>query len=131
MEDGEKLRKRHREDDPEGRPKAAVAPETPSLKEVEEFFEILRRVHVAVRYFDKRVNPGDGNGRGFSGRLMEALETGPMETTAASQEAMADEEPEKNKVLLFDLNGEPDPDIAEMAVNEGGSLRGVPPDQIS
>ncbi|KAI4365831.1 hypothetical protein MLD38_021782 [Melastoma candidum] len=124
MENGEKSRKRRREDEddhPKGR---SEAPDAPSLGEVEEFFEILRRVHVAVRYFDKRVNVGDGGqGRGFSWRTREALETGLMEPTAASSEAMAGEEPAKDKVL-FDLNGEPDPEMAETEVKAGGQTAG-------
>lgn len=76
--EGEKKRKRGENGELKGRKKEgetvterenneAVAPQ-PSEEEVEEFFTILRRMHVAVKYFEKTgtsirdVNSGNGHG---------------------------------------------------------------------
>ena len=46
----------------------------PSEEEVEEFFAIVRRMHVAVKYFGQRANDGAGGSRFPPGRWRAALE---------------------------------------------------------
>ncbi|KAI4319204.1 hypothetical protein MLD38_032831 [Melastoma candidum] len=120
MEDQEKPRKRQRDrvdwTDPScpSRSKlrseeapAAGGPAVPSTEEVEEFFEILRRMQVAMRYFDKKINVEGGRG----GRLREALKIGQVKSEGMDEgEAGAAAE---EKGHAFDLNSSPDQEITE------------------
>lgn len=78
--EGEKKRKRGENGELKGRDRRmkeggtvreredeAMAPQQPSEEEVEEFFTILRRMHVAVKYFEKAgTSISDVNGDGLS-----------------------------------------------------------------
>ncbi|PON95918.1 Protein NIM1-INTERACTING [Trema orientale] len=76
--------------------------------EVEEFFAILKRIHVAIGYFKKGAG---GNGRQLTeqgSRLRAMLETENYD--GVSDEAMRREEEGVEENLGFDLNAKPGPD---------------------
>ncbi|KAI4341499.1 hypothetical protein MLD38_026216 [Melastoma candidum] len=88
---------------------AAGEPTVPSVEEVEEFFEILRRMQVAMRYFNKKINVEGGGGR-LSGTLREVLQMEQVKLGADNGETEAVEE----KSHAFDLNSEPDRENADI-----------------
>ncbi|XP_057465825.1 protein NIM1-INTERACTING 2-like [Actinidia eriantha] len=103
--EGEKKRKRAV--DGGGRRNKAEAEAAPSEEEIEEFFAILRRMHVAVQYFEKGNGNSNSNvdGRKLTGRT--AIEA---EALAGTDDVKAGEESvigaRKNGV--WDLNAVPE-----------------------
>ncbi|KAH7857242.1 hypothetical protein Vadar_010473 [Vaccinium darrowii] len=97
VEDGGGRRRKEREAKPEAEAKAAAA--TPTDEEVDEFFAILRRMHVAVKYFEK----SNAAGRKLTGRWATSLEA---EVLAGVKVA---EDGERKKGAL-DLNALPEAD---------------------
>ncbi|KAL7223254.1 hypothetical protein ACSBR1_024836 [Camellia fascicularis] len=118
MEEEKKKRKRSAEDDEVGgggvgrrrkereeAVKAVAVEAAPTEEEVEEFFAILRRMHVAVKYFE---NSGGDGVRKVKGRWGEALEA---EVIAAADGVKAAEESVVNGVRengVLDLNAVPE-----------------------
>ncbi|KAL7223253.1 hypothetical protein ACSBR1_024835 [Camellia fascicularis] len=118
MEEEKKKRKRSAEDDEvvgggggrrrkerEEAVKAVAVEAAPMEEEVEEFFAILRRMHVAVKYFE---NVGGDGVRKVKGRWGAALET---EVKAAADGVKAAEESVVNGVRengVLDLNAVPE-----------------------
>ncbi|KAH7858904.1 hypothetical protein Vadar_029217 [Vaccinium darrowii] len=78
VEDGEAGGGRRRRKETGPKPEAEAAAATPTDEEVDEFFAILRRMHVAVKYFEKGSNSSSsvhaGGGRKLTGRWATALE---------------------------------------------------------
>ncbi|GFZ12215.1 hypothetical protein Acr_23g0006000 [Actinidia rufa] len=100
---GEKKRKRT--EDGNGRMKKAEA--APPDEEVEEFFAILRRMHVAVQYFEKVNGNGKVDGRKLTGRTaIEAEALARTDGVKAGEESVSGAR--KNGVL--DLNAVPEDD---------------------
>ncbi|CAL5372081.1 unnamed protein product [Camellia sinensis] len=117
MEEEKNKRKRSAEDDEVGggggrrrkereeAVKAVAVEEAPTEEEVEEFFAILRRMHVAVKYFE---NSGGDGVRKVKGRWGAALEA---EAKAAADGVKAAEESVVNGVRengVLDLNAVPE-----------------------
>lgn len=90
----EKSRKRGEEEEGEGRKKKVK--EVPTEEEVEEFFAILRRMKVAVKYFERSAG---GNGEGWRS----ALET--------DEVVLVEEDEEEGIVVVDDEH------------NKGGKMR--------
>ncbi|XP_057472482.1 protein NIM1-INTERACTING 2-like [Actinidia eriantha] len=98
---GEKKRKRT--EDGNGRMKKAEA--APPDEEVEEFFAILRRMHVAIQYFEKVNGNGKVDGRKLTGRTaIEAEALAMTDGVKAGEESISGAR--KNGVL--DLNAVPE-----------------------
>ncbi|KAI3411400.1 AP2/ERF domain-containing protein [Psidium guajava] len=125
MEAGNKVRKTRETDDPDRSKKrklaavleAAPAEGTPpSEAEVEEFFAIVRRMHVAVKYFERTAGGGGGAGGDERGKVWRsALESG-VGIAAAADGGDAGEEGAK----------EERPDAAPAEANGGFDLNAVP-----
>lgn len=78
-------------------------------EEVEEFFAILKRIHVAIGYFKKEFNGRQLTGEGS--RLRTMLETENYEgVNGVKGEAIRQEDEGMEENLGFDLNVEPGPD---------------------
>lgn len=86
---------------------AKAAEPMPTDEEVDEFFAILRRMHVAVKYFEK--GRGNAAGRELTGRWATALEAevlaGVNGTVKAAEESVCGAR--KNRAAL-DLNAVPE-----------------------
>ncbi|KAI7998936.1 hypothetical protein LOK49_LG10G00703 [Camellia lanceoleosa] len=119
-EEGEKRKTKHEDvnDAVSGTMKkpreTAAAAAATEEEEVEEFFAILRRIHVAVSYFDKGSNGDPRQMTEGGSRLMETIE---MECAGAvngvEEDKVEDEReksPEQIPGLDLDLNAVPDPE---------------------
>ncbi|PSR96555.1 Protein NIM1-INTERACTING 2 like [Actinidia chinensis var. chinensis] len=109
--EGEKKRKRaadggvrRREKETEKKAEA----EGPSEEEVEEFFAILRRMHVAVKYFEK--SNGNGDRSKLTGKWCRARTELEAEALVGVNGAKAEEESLSGvrKIGVLDLNAVPD-----------------------
>ena len=91
------------------KPRADVKKEAPAEGEVEEFFATLRRIHSAIKYFERG---GSGDGRPLAGggsALRQAIE---RDCGAETVGGVKEKEKEKEKEKAgFDLNESPDPDV--------------------
>ncbi|XAR63902.1 hypothetical protein NMG60_11024047 [Bertholletia excelsa] len=88
---------------------------TPTEEEVDEFFAILRRMHVAVKYFDKNKSDGNRDGRKLTGRWSTA--SGLEAQSKAGVDGVKAEEDGVNRVhknVALDLNAVPE---AESNIN--------------
>ncbi|GFS32391.1 hypothetical protein Acr_00g0022510 [Actinidia rufa] len=101
VDGGERRREKERD-------KKAEAVAVPSEEEVEEFFAILRRMHMAAKYFEK--SNGNGDGRLLTGKWCRAR-------TALEAEALVEVDGVKaegenvsgvRKIGVLDLNAVPE-----------------------
>ena len=101
--EGEKKRKRAV--DGGGRRNKAVAEAAPSEEEIEEFFAILRRMHVAVQYFEKGNGNSNVDGRKLTGRTaIEAEALAGTDGVKAGEESVIG----ARKNVIWDLNTVPE-----------------------
>lgn len=104
---GDEMDRRSKKLRPVGEEKEEVA--VAEDEEVEEFFAILRRMHDAVKHFQKA---NVGGSKVASGVLRKALETDTVSEVKVSAVAVetTPEQREKGKAKeLFDLNSVPEP----------------------
>ncbi|CAL5419163.1 unnamed protein product [Camellia sinensis] len=119
-EEGEKRKTKHEDvnDAVSGTMKkpreTAAAAAATEEEEVEEFFAILRRIHVAVSYFDKGSNGDPRQMTEGGSRLMETIEMECAGAVNGVEEDKVEEGREKSSEQIpgldLDLNAVPDPE---------------------